>query len=340
MFGSAGIPSLLNWHFTDRYYHTNFDTPDKTSPAEMKNVGVAVAASAWLLASAGDAEASQVVDVVSAAGRSRLKQEITAGARIAAADKDPAAAQAREATIVAAWRKWYAQAVRSVRRLVVGPASVSLNTKIESVAASFEPGATALSPIGLGNGVGVEPRAPVVTQADNVGTPFFTCGEDEKRPEVPLRWDTAVLASDGRLYAPCAGSHTLDHRESRDGVLLANALTSRDAELRRIAVQATGRRAYATAVGSVGVEGRPTVMACKAGGAGASAPPQRWQPGVLVRALATDASSIVRREAAYAIGTALSGSPGEYSVGLPGTPEVFAGARAELEACLHARGER
>ena len=38
MFGAAGIPSVLDWHFTDRYYHTNFDTPDKTSPAEMKNV--------------------------------------------------------------------------------------------------------------------------------------------------------------------------------------------------------------------------------------------------------------------------------------------------------------
>ena len=115
VFGGAGIPSLLNWHFTDRYYHTNFDTPDKTSPAEMKNVGVAVAASAWLLASANDAQASQVVDVVSEAGRSRLTQEITSGAKLAAADKDPAASQAREATIIAAWRKWYAQAVRSVR---------------------------------------------------------------------------------------------------------------------------------------------------------------------------------------------------------------------------------
>ena len=26
-FASAGVPSLLNWHFTDRYYHTNQDTP-------------------------------------------------------------------------------------------------------------------------------------------------------------------------------------------------------------------------------------------------------------------------------------------------------------------------
>ena len=39
VFGSAGIPSVLDWHFTDRYYHTNFDTPDKTSPEEMRNVG-------------------------------------------------------------------------------------------------------------------------------------------------------------------------------------------------------------------------------------------------------------------------------------------------------------
>ena len=38
-FASAGIPSLLNWHFTDRYYHTSQDRLDKVSAAEMKNVG-------------------------------------------------------------------------------------------------------------------------------------------------------------------------------------------------------------------------------------------------------------------------------------------------------------
>ena len=42
-FAEAGVPSLLNWHFTDRYYHTNLDRPDKTSQAEMINVGVTVA---------------------------------------------------------------------------------------------------------------------------------------------------------------------------------------------------------------------------------------------------------------------------------------------------------
>ena len=39
-FTNAGIPALLNWHFTDRYYHTNQDTPDKVSPDEMRHVGV------------------------------------------------------------------------------------------------------------------------------------------------------------------------------------------------------------------------------------------------------------------------------------------------------------
>ncbi len=56
VFGAAGVPAVLDWHFTDRYYHTNLDTPDKTSAGEMRNVGVAVAASAWLLASAKESD--------------------------------------------------------------------------------------------------------------------------------------------------------------------------------------------------------------------------------------------------------------------------------------------
>ena len=46
VFGGAGVPALLNWHFTDRYYHTNMDTADKTSAEEMRNVGTAMVSSA------------------------------------------------------------------------------------------------------------------------------------------------------------------------------------------------------------------------------------------------------------------------------------------------------
>jgi hypothetical protein len=104
VFGSAGIPSLLDWHFTDRYYHTNFDTVDKVSADEMRNVAAAVGATAWLMASATAAEAAQVGELVAAAGRARLARERAE----TAADRDAA---------VAAWATWYEEAVASAARL-------------------------------------------------------------------------------------------------------------------------------------------------------------------------------------------------------------------------------
>jgi aminopeptidase YwaD len=106
-FKNAGIPSLLNWHFTDRFYHTNLDRPDKTSAAEMVNVGVAVATSAYFLASATEPDAIATVDLVSRAAADRLALERT---------------QAATPEIEAAWRAWYTQALESVRRLAVGAA--------------------------------------------------------------------------------------------------------------------------------------------------------------------------------------------------------------------------
>ena len=103
-FKNVMIPSLLNWHFTDRFYHTNLDRPDKTSAAEMVNVGAAVATSAWFLASASDADAIATVEVVARAAEARLALETSQGAT---------------EVIVAAWRKWYAEALDSVGRLSV-----------------------------------------------------------------------------------------------------------------------------------------------------------------------------------------------------------------------------
>jgi aminopeptidase YwaD len=127
VFGSAGVPSLLNWHFTDRYYHTNMDTPDKTSPAEMRNVGVAMAASAWLLASADEAMALQVAEVVASAGT----------ARVAIEQKDGTALPSHP-EVLAAWRKWSAEAVRSVTRLVTVSPSAALTARLEVLAKQFQ----------------------------------------------------------------------------------------------------------------------------------------------------------------------------------------------------------
>jgi len=122
VFQQAGIPSLLDWHFTDRYYHTNFDTPDKTSPEEMRNVGVAVGATAWLFAATTESTALDVARVVAAAGRDRIAQEQKGGVND---------------TILTAWRKWYGEAIRSAARLLSAAPSSAFTSKVETLAASM-----------------------------------------------------------------------------------------------------------------------------------------------------------------------------------------------------------
>jgi aminopeptidase YwaD len=131
-FASAGIPSLLNWHFTDRYYHTNQDRLDKVSSAEMKNVGVAVATSAWLLASATEQDSASVVDLLVSAADARLKLEREQGAALAPKATDAAAAAVIERQVSAAWVKWYEEALDSVAQLPVGGLTQSLRKRIAS----------------------------------------------------------------------------------------------------------------------------------------------------------------------------------------------------------------
>ena len=99
VFTRAGVPALLNWHFTDRYYHTNLDTVDKTSATTMGHVAATVATTASFLASANASDAAALVALVDEAERARLATE----ARNAASEE-----------IVAAWKKWYAEARATV----------------------------------------------------------------------------------------------------------------------------------------------------------------------------------------------------------------------------------
>ena len=115
-FKSAGSPSLLNWHFTDRYYPTNLDRPDKTSPAEMVNVGIAVGTSAWFLASATETDAVATVELIAKAASVRIALEKTQNAT---------------AEILAAWRTWYGEALESVRQLSVGGPSRAVDAAVE-----------------------------------------------------------------------------------------------------------------------------------------------------------------------------------------------------------------
>jgi Zn-dependent M28 family amino/carboxypeptidase len=137
-FASAGIPSLLNWHFTDRYYHTSHDRLDKVSSAEMKNVGIAVATSAWLLASADERDASAVVDLLSAAARQRLELERRQGSVLIAKAADSADAAATERRVIAAWVEWYGKALDSVAQLPIGGATDSLRNRIAQAKSAMD----------------------------------------------------------------------------------------------------------------------------------------------------------------------------------------------------------
>ncbi len=132
VFGEAGVPALLDWHFTDRYYHTNLDRPDKTSAPEMKNVGVAVGTTAWWLASANQAEARAAAAVVALAAQARLTLARTQSAAIIAVAPDRRAAEATENDVFRAWKKWYVEALQSVLRLPATPTDPSLRRAVDA----------------------------------------------------------------------------------------------------------------------------------------------------------------------------------------------------------------
>jgi aminopeptidase YwaD len=102
VFTRAGVPALLNWHFTDRYYHTNLDTVDKMSAATMRHVAIAVGTTALFLASADGSDLAPLQRLLAAARDARAATERNNNAT---------------PEILEAWRKWYGEALASVDRL-------------------------------------------------------------------------------------------------------------------------------------------------------------------------------------------------------------------------------
>jgi hypothetical protein len=131
VFLGAGVPSVLAWHFPDRYYHASLDRPGMTSPAEMKHAGVSVSATALLLAGATPREAMDVVRLLEQAASARLALERRQGGDLVKAASDKAAAEALEASVIAAWRKWYGEALRDVLGLPPAGADAALRAAVE-----------------------------------------------------------------------------------------------------------------------------------------------------------------------------------------------------------------
>ena len=136
-FAAAGVPSLLNWHFTDRYYHTNQDRLDKVSAPEMEHVGVSVATSAWVLASADEQDAMAVVSLVARAAADRLALERTQGKALVEKAGDRAAAEGIERKVVAAWTKWYAEALDTIVQLPAAGGTDALRARVAAAKESL-----------------------------------------------------------------------------------------------------------------------------------------------------------------------------------------------------------
>ena len=100
-FTKAGVPALLNWHFTDRYYHTNLDTIDKVSAATMGHVATIVATTAMFLAAADQTDVAPLEALLRTARDARMATERT---------------NAAPTEVLDAWTAWYTQAIASVRR--------------------------------------------------------------------------------------------------------------------------------------------------------------------------------------------------------------------------------
>jgi isocitrate lyase len=97
----------------------------------MEHVGVTVATSAYALASAGLEDAMAVVDLIRSAAAARLALERKQGPEVIAAATDKLAAETIESQVIAAWIKWYGEALDSVATLSATSASPALLERIK-----------------------------------------------------------------------------------------------------------------------------------------------------------------------------------------------------------------
>jgi aminopeptidase YwaD len=130
----AGRPGLLFWHFTDQFYHTDLDRPDKVSTATMENVASCALALAMLLTTAAENDALSILSILERATVERLKAEQTLSLRAVEAGANPAS----QRLIIETWTSWYLAAVGSLVDLEYDETFVRLRREISDVSGRIE----------------------------------------------------------------------------------------------------------------------------------------------------------------------------------------------------------
>ncbi len=116
----SDIPSVLFWHFTDQFYHTDNDRIDKVSKSTLKNVGTAALVSAYTLVNSDQGTAYNIIEQIESAAVKRLEEELKQG-KIALQKGDSLKTQL---AIVDAWKDWYKKAVATTFDMVQDSTSI------------------------------------------------------------------------------------------------------------------------------------------------------------------------------------------------------------------------
>lgn len=114
-FLEAGIPAVLAWHFTDVYYHTSGDDLDKVSSAELENVAVSTAATAYFLATVTSEDVSALLLLLQQRALDRLRNEFQNSSRMLASGEQ---SWEHEERILRAWLQWYREAIQHAGALL------------------------------------------------------------------------------------------------------------------------------------------------------------------------------------------------------------------------------
>ncbi len=110
----GNIPSVLFWHFTDQFYHTDNDRIDKVSKSTLKNVGTAALVSAFELLNSDKDTAKEILKNIENVSVSRLQEELEQG--LLAIQNGGILEEQIE--IIRAWEDWYLKAANSVLDMV------------------------------------------------------------------------------------------------------------------------------------------------------------------------------------------------------------------------------
>jgi len=110
----GNIPSVLFWHFTDQFYHTDNDRIDKVSKTTLKNVGTTALIAAYTLLNADDKTAKRTLIDVQKAALNRFNEELKQS-KIALYKGDSLSIQIE---IIDAWKDWYQKSLATTVDMV------------------------------------------------------------------------------------------------------------------------------------------------------------------------------------------------------------------------------